>query len=382
MSRSRAVRGALLVALALTSALATTEVLLRSFRYRSSLLQYLLYRAGEPPRWDRAATLAELVAIAPFHPPPFTTWGPFKLDGLGFATPPYERAKAPGTFRILALGDSFTFDSSFVPQAQMWHRLVGDVVARERGRPVEVINLGMPAVGPGFALRAFEVEGRFLAPDLVLFGLFVGNDLTDEAGGRGSLLVRNVYVWRLAKRLGALARQGSFGLLQAGDPPGGYAVDGHRYDPEDTWLGAEEFLRVERDTLDLFARARQAEVSSFIDETVRTTTALEHAVREAGSRLVVALMPDVLQVDPAVRADVLASAARPAEPYDFEWPETELARRLAAAGVTVVDLLPAFRAAPESPRLYRRLDMHWSVAGNAVAADAIAAALAERPTSR
>src|SRR5207244_1185645 len=131
--------------------------------------------------------------------------------GLGFATPSYERAKAPGTFRILALGDSFTFDSSFVPQAQMWHRRVGDVVARERSRPVEVINLGMPAVGPGFALRAFEVEGRFLAPDLVLFGLFVGNDLTDEAGGRGSFLVRHVYAWRLAKRLGTLARQGTFG---------------------------------------------------------------------------------------------------------------------------------------------------------------------------
>ena len=76
--------------------------------------------------------------------------------------------------------------------ALMWHRLVGDAVARQSGRPVEVINLGMPAVGPGFALRAFEVEGRQLAPDLVLLGLFVGNDLTDEAGGRGSVLMRHV----------------------------------------------------------------------------------------------------------------------------------------------------------------------------------------------
>jgi hypothetical protein len=376
MSRSRAVRGALLVALALTSALATAEVLLRCLRYRSSLLQFLLYRPGEPPRWDRATTLAELVAIAPFHPPPFQTWGPFKLDRLGFATPPYDRAKAPGTFRILALGDSFTFDSSFVPQAQMWHRLVGEAVARDRGRPVEVINLGMPAVGPGFALRAFEVEGHLLQPDLVLFGLFVGNDLTDEAGGRGSFLVRQVCVWRLAKRLGALARQGDFGVRHAGTPPGGYAVDGYRYDPENSWLRADEFLRVERETLDLFEIARRTEVSALIDEAVRTTTVLERAVREARSRLVVALIPDVLQVDPAIRAEVIVSAARPTGSYDFEWPETELARRLAAAGVTVVDLLPAFRAAPTSPRLYRRLDVHWSVAGNAVAADAIAAVLA------
>ena len=190
MSRwHRAARGAFLAALALASALATTEIVLRLLRYRSPLLQYLLYLPGEPPRWDRASSLAGLVGIAPFHPPPVPrVRARSSSSALGFATPPYAREKTPGTFRILALGDSFTFDSSFVPQAQMWHRLVGDVVARRSGRPVEVINLGKPAVGPGFALRAFEVEGRFLHPDLVQFGLFIGNDLTDEAGGAGLVL--------------------------------------------------------------------------------------------------------------------------------------------------------------------------------------------------
>jgi hypothetical protein len=109
---------------------------------------------------------------------------------------------------------------------------------------------------------------------------------------------------------------------------------------------------------------------------VRTTAALDAAVRAAGSRLVVAVMPDVVQVDPAVRLAVLASAPAPPDAYDFDWPQTELARRLTAAGVTVVDLLPAFRSAATPPRLYRRLDPHWTVAGNAVAADAIAEALA------
>jgi SGNH hydrolase-like domain, acetyltransferase AlgX len=377
VSRWRLVaRGALLAGLALTSALATSEVLLRLLRYRSPLLQYLLYLPGEPPHWDRASTLAGLVAIAPFHPPPFREWGPFKLDALGFATPPYARTKAPGTFRILALGDSFTFDSSFVPQAQMWHRLVGEVVARESRRAVEVVNLGMPAVGPSFALRAFEVEGRSLAPDLVLFGLFVGNDLTDEAGARGSVLVRHALTWRLGKQLLRLARQARLGVLPAGTPPGGYEVTGYVYDPEAAWNDTGEFLRIERDALVVFALRRRAEVSGWIGDTVRTTAALDRAVRESGSRLVVVLMPDVLQVDPAVRLAVLGAAAEPAEAYDFDWTQAELARRLAEAGVTVVDLLPAFRAAPSSPRLYRRFDLHWSVVGNAVAAAAIADALA------
>src|SRR5262245_31850122 len=200
---------------------------MRLLGYGSPLLQYLLYLPGEPPRWGRASSLAELVGIAPFHPPPFREWGPFKLDALGFATPPYARDKPPGTFRILALGDSFTFDSSFVPQAQMWHRLVGAAVARRIGRPVEVINLGMPAVGPGFALRAFEVEGRFLHPDLVLFGLFIGNDLTDEAGGRASFWTRPAFTWRLAKRPVDPTRQRRPGVLGAGTAPRRQAVAGY-----------------------------------------------------------------------------------------------------------------------------------------------------------
>jgi hypothetical protein len=372
----RAARGAFLAGLALTSALATTEIVLRLLRYRSPLLQYLLYLPGEPPRWDRASSLAELVGIAPFHPPPFRAWGPFKLDALGFATPPYARDKTPGTFRILALGDSFTFDSSFVPQARMWHRLVGDVIARRSGRPVEVINLGMPAVGPGFALRAFEVEGRFLHPDLVLFGLFIGNDLTDEAGSRGSFGMRHVFTWRLAKRLLELTRQRGLGVLAAGTPPGGQEVAGYVYDPEASWYDVPEFLRIEREALPVFARAHRDQVTAWIDEAVRTTSALDAAVRDAGSRLVVVVMPDVVQVDPAVRLAVLASAPDPADAYDFDWPQTELTRRLAEAGVTAVDLLPAFRSAATPPRLYRRLDPHWSVAGNGVAAEAIAEALA------
>jgi hypothetical protein len=68
-----------------------------------------------------------------------------------------------------------------------------------------------------------------------------------------------------------------------------------------------------------YSRAHREQVTAWIDEAVRTTLALDTVVRDAGSRLVVVVMPDVVQV---------------------------------------VDLLPAFRSAATPPRLYRRLDPH------------------------
>jgi hypothetical protein len=40
----------------------------------------------------------------------------------------------------------------------MWHRRLGARLAEARGRRVEVVNLGVPAVGPRFSLAMFEVE--------------------------------------------------------------------------------------------------------------------------------------------------------------------------------------------------------------------------------
>lgn len=96
-------------------------------------------------------------------------------------TLPYALEKPAGTTRMLTLGDSFTFSSGGVPFEAMWNTRVADAFAAMMGRPVELINLGVPAAGVRLEQRVFAVEGAKLQPDLVIVGLFVGNDFTDEA---------------------------------------------------------------------------------------------------------------------------------------------------------------------------------------------------------
>jgi SGNH hydrolase-like domain, acetyltransferase AlgX len=373
--------GLLAVSLALT--LGTLEATLRLFGGRSPFLRALLHDPSDRLAYERADTVRTLLELAPFHAQPFQVWAGFKLNSLGFRTPEYTRVKAPGTYRILALGDSFTFDSGFVPLDRMWHALVGARLGERSGRPVEVVNLGVLGIGPCFALRLFQLEGQHLAPDLVLFGLFVGNDLTDEQPdarprwhpSRWSL------GWRFGRRMAGLAR--ASGGLHLARPdaltgPGGFPTPGYVYDPDAVVSSEPAFIAIERDAARIFMRTLRPQVEGWIADVVRTVATLDAAVRAVGARLVVVVIPDQVQVDPVLRRTVVESSGIAATEFDFDGIATLLVRRLADAGVTNVDLLPTFRAAPPTPPLYRRWDTHWSAAGNALAAEEIVTFLGTR----
>lgn len=107
--------GAVLLLVSLPIAVAATEVLLRLFGHASIPVRQLLCLPGEAPTFDGVGTLDDLIAVAPLPLPPLRVWSGFRLNSHGLYTGEYERAKVPGTLRVVALGDSFTFDSGMVP---------------------------------------------------------------------------------------------------------------------------------------------------------------------------------------------------------------------------------------------------------------------------
>jgi len=81
-------------------------------------------------------------------------------------------------FRILAIGDSFTFGWG-VNIEQAWCKLLEQDL-RSRGARVEVINAGRSGSGPKeYLLMADELIPR-LKPDLVLIGVLQGDDLAQS----------------------------------------------------------------------------------------------------------------------------------------------------------------------------------------------------------
>lgn len=298
--------------------------------------------------------------------------GGMPLTEFGFRTEPYSKAKNPNTFRIVVLGDSFTFSSGGVPHSSMWHVLAGRALEAELHQRVEVINLGVPSVGPRFEKRLYELEGQGLQPDLVLLGFFVGNDLADRIP---PWWIRRSFAVRFVRSFPALLsrwndiRQELARLRHPAENPGAPLV----YDPQQPTFDTGTFLAIERARADLFRVDRREVHMPAVSEAVEMLSALEGNVRSGGATLMVVLIPDELQV-----SDSLAEAsAAPGATYEYDWVQWEMGESLKERGIAVVDLLPASRSA--GLPLYRPRDTHWNLEGNALAAREITRYLREQP---
>ena len=104
---------------------------------------------------------------------------PVRTNAEGFRGGPLPGSKEPGTYRIVALGDSFTFGFGVRERQAYPARLAAGLTARLGGRPrVEVVNLGVPGTGPRDYLWHLTHTALALDPDLVVVGLFA-NDVND-----------------------------------------------------------------------------------------------------------------------------------------------------------------------------------------------------------
>lgn len=108
-------------------------------------------------------------------------WGSSgRINPLGLRDREHEQRRRPATFRILALGDSYT-EGFQLDLPRIWpevleHRL------NERGDSLryEVINAGRSAMGTGTQLLYYREAGRQYDPDVVIL-LFAPNDFRDNS---------------------------------------------------------------------------------------------------------------------------------------------------------------------------------------------------------
>ncbi len=278
--------------------------------------------------------------------------------------------KGPRDFRVLVLGDSFTVGSS-VEQESAYPQVLERVLARETTRPVEVINAGVGGWDPFQYAQYFAREGFRFEPDLVLVGFFVGNDTystalsvdrlpTSVAGRRISRNAASRWSVQLELKLYEVSH-----LARAMRPT--LPASPPRRSCDDF---TEAFLSVEGARLANHFRAspeRVAAAKANIDQILR----IRDRAAERGVPVVVALLPDEVQVNPALQSRLLPS--RDASLFDFSMPQAVLFDLATGAGLPVVDLLAGFRA--DSRCLYNNTT-HWNSEGHALAAELIGTHLA------
>jgi hypothetical protein len=329
-----------------------------------------------------------------------------RTNALGMRDRPHDPLPAPGSFRIVVLGDSF-MEAYQVPLEQsLPYRL------QERLAPqgVEVLNLGVGGYGTAQALLALEEEGLRYRPDLVVLAFYAGNDVQNNSHAieaalhgedepatfsrpyaRASSLDAELewrppdrarlepYARRWRERrhssLHALRRmlQPAMVVNLVEQATGRFWSRISGRDPFDPQLVfGWPFLREvsDPDVARLWQEAWTA--------TRRLLLEIDHVSRSAGARFAMLVVPTQLQVDLRTRASV--QTAYPDLHFDPLRINRELERFCAEAGIPLLDPTPALarEEAAGRPVYYVLEDHHWNAAGQALATDLLAEFLVER----
>ena len=329
-----------------------------------------------------------------------------RTNALGMRDRPHARLPAPGTFRIVVLGDSF-MEAYQVPLEQS---LPYQLQERLASRGVEVLNLGVGGYGTAQALLALQEEGLGYQPKLVVLAFYAGNDVQNnsyeiEAALNGedepttfarpyarASSLDGPLEWRppdrarlepYARRWHERRRSSLDGLRRALQP----AMVANLIEQATGSLWSRLTNRERYEPQLLFGWPMLREVSDpqaarLWEEAWLTTRRLllelDRVSRAAGARFALLIVPAQLQADAGVLAAV--QAAHPDLEFDPLRINRELARFCAEAGIPLLDPTPALAREQDAgrPMYYTLEDRHWNAAGQALATDLLAEFLVER----
>lgn len=278
---------------------------------------------------------------------------PVSFNRLGLRDAERAARPAPGTVRILALGDSVTFGMG-VAQGETYPRQTEALLNAGRGRSgarVEVLNMGMPGYNTLHQLAQLREVGLALEPKIVVVG-FLYNDVEPSSAQRGAAmpgrearslggrvksginasvlwLKKNslLFAWA-SPRVGSLLRPlGLKGFGQVG------AVKDQYVDSNPQWRSVREAL-----------------------------LEMKRLTAERGIELVVMIIPAMLKFDDAT--------------YPIKEYHAAVAAFCREHGIRALDLLPAFWGLDGTRFWISATDGHPNAEGQAIIAQALAAQLA------
>lgn len=311
---------------------------------------------------------------------------PVNLAQLSYNDGLIPRATAEHEFRILSFGDSFTYS---VMEPSLSYNGIIDRKLNEAlaSQAVRVVNLGEPGTGPNSFRLAHDYWSQIFQHQAVLFHIFLGNDVLDDAYLQSPLVWQpNVAVLQATHaRLDAGSKRVpqkfplrmldyiyaawmSHKTTTAAELPPGYNWAAL------TELDAEDFARSYFTFMDNFDPSKLADLLPGYQQ-IFLLLQRAQALSEQGIKVAVVLGPSEPMVNDTLRARVLAEAGADASRFELGLPARiigTLGQRV-AADVPMLDLSQAFRERHQTSgeSLYFRQNTHWDRAGNQLAGEEI-----------
>lgn len=282
---------------------------------------------------------------------------------------PYEveEEKSPGTYRILALGDSFGIvheDRNYLYEV---HRKF-----EEDGTRAEILNFSIQAIEPNDQLKVLRRFGEEYHPDLILHSFFVGNDFDIPPGEFVTL--GGIYV----RHHEGLAGFHPKNFLLINWIKGRWKVLSEHAKRQKEIQGAEpigmfsrkEFLDIEVNRLVQTSKKAEA-TQKHLSASLPILDDIRQIALDMGAEYGLVALPDQFQVDPALFEEILQEFGLQAEDFDLHLPQEILRSYCEDRGIPFLDILEAFRGDGRGGDLFLLRDTHFNLEGNAIVADRV-----------
>jgi len=300
----------------------------------------------------------------------------YRTNSFGMRDRQHEVRKSDGTFRILLLGDSqmealqVEFDHSFP-------KLLEEQLNQQQPRTIEVVSVAVSGWGQNDELAYLERYGARLSPDLVLVGVTLHNDISDNMKGNFYKLTDNGLVASPVREIPLL----EYRIWQI---RAFFSAHFHSYQLFREWW---QSVAIERGGTQL---------SAHVVDVLRTTPSeplmkgwkLTHELlrriqarsREMGAEAAIFLIPLSIQLDEGNLLRLLSDNNVARDAVSVERPQQLMMAFGQVEKMAVIDLLPSFLAwkRKHDGRLFLKYDGHLTEEGHELAASVVAHGLLER----
>lgn len=290
-----------------------------------------------------------------------------KTNSVGFRENREFTVKASSTYRVLALGDSFTMGVGVEAEEAM-AKVVESLAAERRvKRPIQVINAGVPGYNTDQELRLLNQLGLRLTPDLVILGFYVGNDIQDNYHAPQLRVVD--------------------GYLQDGEPQKGLLpyklrvyLETHSHLYHFIWpmvkrlsdpVYAAKQSEAAINQLATYSRTEDHVTREMWDANRSRLAEIARSVSDHNISLLVLVIPDPLQLDMGKWRNLLKSTGSSSAAFDPHKPTDRIMSICRELNIEAINLLPVLSRAMQGEPMYLPLDGHWTRFGNRLAAEAV-----------
>jgi hypothetical protein len=243
-----------------------------------------------------------------------------------------------------------------------------------------VINAGVPGYNLYQYLITLKKKGWKVDPDIVLVGVFVQNDFTENLDFARWLARKKASGGTIRPKTGLVA------WLEAHSQ----AYVWLRVKYKSSYRLQRTWFRLTRPFTKADERVRSRNILVFrkpvppeMEEEWRLSEQLFYRIRDEvrahGKKLLVVLFPSELQAVQAQWEEEVRGGKMSDATFDLDAANRRATKICQEAGIPVLDLLPTFRAVTNTGRiLYLPTDHHWNPQGHRLAAETILADLRAR----